>query len=101
MDLELRAGMYVLSIDGQALGRIARIRDDGIEVVRGERNPQGFSVPHEEIASRLRAEIFLRQRLRDYLESYRPASAPAPRPKIRKGAAGKRFHLFRRVDAHW
>jgi len=100
-DLDLRAGMYVLSVDGQKLGRIARIDDQGFEVVRGERNPRGFRVPFDDVCSKLKAEVFLRGRYRDYADRYRPWSHPAPEPHVRKGAAGRRFLLFRRADARW
>lgn len=94
----LRPGMYVLSIDGQKLGRLARLRDDALEVVAGERRPRGFDVPLDEVASTLRGEIFLRQRLRDYERRYEARDEPAPRlrPERHRGLV-----LFRRNEARW
>ena len=94
----LRPGMYVLSIDGQKLGRLARLRDDALEVVAGRRKPLGFDVPLDEVASTLRGEIFLRQRLRDYEDRYEPRDEPAPRLLP---AQGRRFHIFRHNEARW
>ena len=100
-ELGLQAGMYVLSMDGQKLGRIARLDGSGFEVVQGERNPVGFHVSFDDLLSRLKAEVFLRGRYRDYVPIYRPWSHPAPEPHVRKGGAGRRFLLFRRADARW
>jgi len=100
-DLDLRAGMFVLSIDGQKLGRIAHIDDEGFDVVRGARRPQGFHVSFDEVASKLKAEVFLLRRYRDYLPLYEKRNEPAPQPHVGGGALGKRFHLFRRAEARW
>lgn len=98
---ELRAGMFVLSIDGQKLGRIARIGDDGFDVVRGGRDARGFHASFDELCSQLKAEVFLLRRYRDYLPLYEPWTGPAPQPHVRVGGAGRRFHLFRRAEARW
>ncbi|WP_373046460.1 hypothetical protein [Vulgatibacter sp.] len=100
-DTDLKAGMYVMSVDGQKLGRIARLGDEVFEVVLGNRHPRGFAVAYDEICSKLKAEIFLLRRFRDYQPLYRPWQGPAPEPHIAKGGAGRRFFLFRRVDARW
>lgn len=100
-ELDLRAGMFVLSVDGQKLGRIARIDDTGFDVVLGSRNPRGFHVGYDELCSRLKAEVFLLRRYRDYQPRYEPWTAPAPQPHVRVGEPQKRFHLFRRAEARW
>ncbi len=100
-DLDLRAGMFVLSIDGQKLGRIAKIDGEGFDVVRGSRSPVGFHVPFGELASKLKGEVFLLQRFRDYEPLYTPRAEPAPRAQPRTGGAGRRFLLLRRNEARW
>jgi len=100
-NLDLRAGMWVLSVDGQKLGRIARLEGDGFEVVEGWRAPRGFRAGMDEVLSVLRGEVFLRQRYRDYVERYRPWERRAPEPHVRNGRAGRRFFLLRRNEARW
>lgn len=98
---DLRAGMWVLSVDGQTLGRIARISDEGILVVDGWLRPQGLQVPHDDLCSILKAEIFLRGRLRDYLPHFQPTDVRPPQPKERAGGVGRRLPLLRRNEARW
>ena len=100
-DPDLRAGMYVLSVDGQKLGRIAMLDGEGFEVVLGKRDPRGFRVSFDDVCSKLKGEIFLRLRLRDYLPLYQPRARAAPEPSVREGGAGRRFFLFRRNEARW
>lgn len=98
MDLEIRPGMYVLSLDGQKLGRIASIEGNGFDVVRGDKAPEGFRVGEEELCSFLQSSVFLRLPMHRYVDRYEPRRTPAPRP-VKKG--GRRFLLFRKADVRW
>lgn len=98
MDLEVRPGMYVLSVDGQKMGRIASIEGDGFDVVRGHRNPEGLTVGADDLCSRLQSTVFLRLPLHRYEAKYGPRKAPAPRT-VKRG--DRRFLLFRKAEVKW
>lgn len=100
-DFDLRPGMFVLSVDGQKLGRVARLEGDGFDVVRGRKHPRGFFVGRDQICSVLKAEIFLRLPLHDYVGRYEPRAEAAPGPHVRVGLPGKRFFIGRRNEARW
>lgn len=98
MEYEVRPGMYVLSLDGQKMGRIASIDGERFEVVRGSREPEGFAMDAGEICSRLQSSLFLRLPLHEYAGRYRSRERAAPRP-VKKG--GRRFLLFRKAEVRW
>lgn len=98
MDLEIRPGMYVLSLDGQKMGRIAKITDEGFDVVRGGSDPEGLSVGEGDLCSRLQSVVFLRLPLHRYEARYEPRSQPAPKT-VKKGE--RRFLLFRKSEVRW
>lgn len=98
MDLEVRPGMYVLSVDGQKMGRIAKLTGDGFDVVRGSNHPEGLSVGEGDLCSRLQSVVFLRLPLHRYEGRYEPRSQPAPRA-VTKGE--RRFLLFRKSEVRW
>lgn len=98
---DLRVGNYVMSVDAQKLGRIARLDDEGIHVAKGRRHPTGFTIGYDHLCSTLRAEAFLRLPLREYLPLYRPVAHAAPPVQVSAGAGRRRLPLLRRADARW
>lgn len=98
MDPQVRPGMVVLSVDGQTLGRIARIEGAGFEVVRGNRQPEGFSVTEDELCSWLQSVVFLRLPYHRYAGRFAPRKEAPPETVRREG---RRFLMFRKVDQRW